>query len=147
MSENVKNVGIKSRLGSRRSKAAFRLLLKIAVLGLAVLVLVSLAWITIVVDPFEWGAIHSGRFAWRTFNSIRAGDKISEVVHKLGKPISPPGLYRTNMPGGALAACGEASQCEIYRFTGTLFIGGKEAIVISDKRSGRVLAKWVNVEP
>jgi hypothetical protein len=147
MSESFKNAGIKSKPGSRSRSSIFRFLLKVAALGLAVLVLAALAWITIVIDPFGWGAVHSGRFTWGAFNSIKAGDQISGVVHQLGTPIYPPGLYRTNMPGGALAECGETSQCEIYRFTGTLFVGGKEAIVISDKKSGRVLAKWVNVEP
>lgn len=147
MTEDVRNGGKKSRFGSRSSRPILRWLLRVAGLVLVALVLVSFAWVTIVIDPFEWGAIRSDRFTWEVFNRIRAGDQISEVVRQLGMPVSPPGLYRINIPSGVLATCGELSQCEIYRFTGTLFVGGREAIVISDKKSGRVLAKWVNVEP
>lgn len=116
-------------------------------LGLAVVLFLCLAWCLLVINPFEWGAVQSSSFTWNKFEHIKTGDQIDVVIRELGEPISPPSSYKTNMPGGALADCGANSQCKAYRFAGTLLIGGREAIVIANVNSGRVLAKWVNREP
>lgn len=121
--------------------------MRFVLLSLALVLFICLAWVVLVINPFEWGAVQSSHFSWERFEHIKAGDQIDVVVRELGEPISPPGTYRTNMPGGVLAGCGENSQCKIYKFAGTLLFGGREAIVITNVNSGRVLAKWVNREP
>ena len=124
-----------------------KIIVRLFVLASIVTLLSVLAWIILVINPFEWGAVYSPSFTWSKFEQVKIGEPIGAVIRRLGYPISPPGLYLTNMPGGRLAACGEPSECEAYKFAGTLLVGGREAIVITNVRTGRVLAKWVNREP
>jgi hypothetical protein len=101
----------------------------------------------LIIDPFGWEAVYSSKFTWDKFESVKVVEPIDAVVQRLGHPIFSPGTYRTNMPGGVLAECGEFSRCELFRFSGTLFIGGREANVVVSKDTRRVVAKWINREP
>lgn len=133
-------IGLISLRASLLARKKFFILLGLLLVCLFVLVVV-------VVDPFRWGEIYSSKFTWDKFEKIQTGESILVVMDSLGKPVSPPGPYRTNMPGGALADCGEPTKCDTFRFSKTIFIGGREAVVVASSKDGRVLAKWVNREP
>jgi hypothetical protein len=104
-------------------------------------------WYVIVVNPFEWGAISSQRFTWEEFNAVQRGESIQQVMTMLGDPIRPVATYESASGNEYTRVCSEAGRCRQYQFAGVRLVGGREAIVIADARSGLVLDKRINYEP
>jgi hypothetical protein len=128
---------------TRFTKITLRLLLA----GSTLVLLVVAFFYIFVLDALDWGAIYSKNFTWKKFESIQPGDSIEAVIQDLGEPIRPAGGFKVNMPGDRLLFCKAESRCLKYQFSGTLFFGGREAIVIVDRSSRRVVATWINREP
>ena len=52
--------------------------------------IVFFAYIVLILDPFNWGEVHSARFSWDKFSRIKEGDAIGKVIESLGDPVEPP---------------------------------------------------------
>jgi hypothetical protein len=115
--------------------------------GAVALLLITGAWIVVVVNPFEWGAKHSSQFSWDKFKDIRVGQSMADVIDILGDPIASPTIYESLSGNGYTRVCSEIGRCTQYQFAGIQLIGGREAIVITDTRTNRVIGKRINYEP
>jgi hypothetical protein len=124
-----------------------RRLIVSAVITLAAAALLVGCWFAIVVNPFEWGAESSRRFTWEKFDAIQRGESIEQVTKILGDPIRPVASYESASGNEYTRVCSEAGRCRQYQFAGVRLVGGREAIVIADARSGLVLDKRINYEP
>lgn len=111
------------------------------------LLVIAGAWVAIVVNPFEWGAEHSSRFTWEKFNEVRPGQPLAQVIETLGEPIKAPTIHESTTGHESTRICGEVGRCKQYQFAGVQLVGGREAIVIADARTARVIAKRINYEP
>jgi hypothetical protein len=124
-----------------------RRLIASAVIAVGVAALLVGGWYVIVINPFEWGAESSQRFTWEKFNAVQRGESIEQVMKMLGDPIRPVGTYESTSGNQYTRVCSEAGRCRQYQVAGARLVGGREAIVIADARSGLVLDKRVNYEP
>jgi len=111
--------------------------------GFAVLALLCIAASYLAfANPFNWGVRKSQHFSEATFDDLRNGEPIAEVVTRLGTPVSIDD--RTSFPG----VCPQPD-CTLYAFTGdpaSWAIGHAEYWVIAD-RQGRVIHKLIHREP
>lgn len=87
----------------------------------------------IVFDPFGWGPIHSQRFSWEKFSTVREGEAISSVIERLGEPVEEPTPY-TAMTLDVSDPC-RSGTCMKYLFASAAWGASfKEAIVITDSK-------------
>lgn len=114
---------------------------KLIAAAVTFVLLICGAWF-VFANPFNVGVQKSEHFTEAKFDAIRNGERIDDVIRRLGKPVSItknagfPGLCR-------------ADECGMYAFTGSpaaWVIGHREAWVVVD-RQGRVLHKLWNMEP
>jgi hypothetical protein len=117
------------------------------IIGTAGLSLLGAGWVIVVVNPFEWGAETSATFTWEKFDEVKRGEPIVSVIQMLGQPIERETLYETTTGNELTRVCSEVARCRQYQFAGVRLIGGREAIVIADARTGLVLDKRINYEP
>lgn len=109
--------------------------------GLAFLLLIGGAWF-LFANPFNVGVQKSEHFTAAKFDAVRNGERIEDVVRRLGKPVSI--TKNTGFPG----VCRQ-DECDMYAFTGlpaAWVIGHKEAWLVVN-HEGRVVHKLWNVEP
>ncbi len=106
-----------------------------------IVLLIAGAWF-LFANPFNIGVQKSEHFTVAKFDTIRNGERIEEVVRRLGKPVSI--TKSTGFPG----ICRQ-DECDMYAFTGSpaaWVIGHKEAWLVVN-HDGRVVHKLWNVEP
>jgi hypothetical protein len=115
--------------------------------SLAAITLFVGCWVAVVVNPFEWGAETSSKFTWEKFGKVQRGETMVRVVDLLGEPIQPAMSYESITGDDRTRVCKEAGRCRQYQFAGVRLIGGREAIIIADARTGTVLDKRINYEP
>lgn len=60
---------------------------KLGVLLVVGLIIGSLIYVVAIFDPFKWGLEQSERFSWSSFEEIKKGDRIGEVIERLGQPV------------------------------------------------------------
>jgi hypothetical protein len=102
------------------------------------------AYLVLILDPFNWGEVHSAKFSWKKFSQIKEGDAIGNVVELLGEPVEPPKPFSFIL-ASASDPCGLGS-CRRYLFSGAAWGSSyKEAIVIVDSK-GRVVESRVRQE-
>jgi hypothetical protein len=117
------------------------------VLALTTAALIVGCWFVVIINPFEWGAESSRDFTWDKFNAIQRGQSIEQVIDVLGAPIRPATAYENATGNEHTRVCSEGGRCRQYQFAGVTMTGGREAIVIADSATGRVLDKRINYEP
>lgn len=124
-----------------------RRIVAVALITAALLLVISLSWVAIVINPFEWGAVQSSGFTWEKFDEIRPGQPMARVIETLGEPIEAPTIYVSATGNERTRICSETGRCRQYQFAGIQLVGGREAIVIADARAGTVINKRINYEP
>jgi hypothetical protein len=101
-------------------------------------------YVIFILDPFNWGEVHSPKFSWDKFSQVKEGDAIDGVIRSLGDPVEPPKPFSFIITS-ASDPCGSGG-CRRYLFAGAAWGASyKEAIVIVDSK-GRVIEAMVRQE-
>ena len=114
----------------RRCIAVLAALLGVGVLGAAV-------WMVLILDPYEWGVVQSEHFTWEKFAAVHEGERVEDVISRLGAPVRGPDRLEalTRDPADPCVR----GHCMEYIFAGANWGASyKEAIVIADEH-GRVV--------